>query len=43
MPGVYDVITSKDVPGANDFSYYNWPEQLMADNKVCHRAESTTT
>ncbi|XP_075687633.1 aldehyde oxidase-like [Rhinoderma darwinii] len=34
MPGVCDVITAKDVPGTNDFSYYNWPDQLMADNKV---------
>ncbi|CAN2389161.1 heptaldehyde:oxygen oxidoreductase activity [Pristimantis euphronides] len=34
MPGVCDVITAKDVPGTNNFSYYNWPDQLMADNKV---------
>ncbi|XP_056392196.1 aldehyde oxidase-like isoform X2 [Hyla sarda] len=34
MPGVHDVITAKDVPGTNHFSYYDWPDQLMADNKV---------
>ncbi|XP_071977269.1 aldehyde oxidase-like isoform X1 [Engystomops pustulosus] len=34
MPGVCDVITAKDVPGTNDFSYYYWPDQLLADKKV---------
>ncbi|KAG9473347.1 hypothetical protein GDO78_016492 [Eleutherodactylus coqui] len=34
MPGVCDVITAKDVPGANKFSYYNWPDQLMAEDEV---------
>ncbi|XP_073502610.1 aldehyde oxidase-like isoform X1 [Phyllobates terribilis] len=34
MPGVCDIITAKDVPGSNNFSYYNWPDQLLADNKV---------
>ncbi|XP_069839452.1 aldehyde oxidase 1-like [Dendropsophus ebraccatus] len=34
MPGVCDVITAKDVPGTNNIFYYNWPDQLMADNKV---------
>ncbi|XP_063789037.1 aldehyde oxidase 1-like isoform X2 [Pseudophryne corroboree] len=34
MPGVCDVITAKDVPGTNQFCYYNWPDQLLADTKV---------
>ncbi|XP_040297422.1 aldehyde oxidase-like [Bufo bufo] len=34
MPGVCDIITAKDVPGTNDFTYYDWSDQLMADNKV---------
>ncbi|NP_001086061.1 aldehyde oxidase 1 S homeolog precursor [Xenopus laevis] len=34
MPGVCDVITAKDIPETNDFYYFNWPEQLMADDKV---------
>ncbi|XP_073407554.1 aldehyde oxidase-like isoform X2 [Dendrobates tinctorius] len=34
MPGVCDIITAKDVPGTNNFSYYDWPDQLLADNTV---------
>ncbi|KAM9305618.1 aldehyde oxidase 1-like [Gastrophryne carolinensis] len=34
VTGVYDIITAKDVPGSNDFSYYYWPDQLMADDQV---------
>ncbi|CAJ0965294.1 unnamed protein product [Ranitomeya imitator] len=36
MPGVCDIITAKDVPGTNNFSYYDWPDQLLADNTVRH-------
>ncbi|KAM5153274.1 aldehyde oxidase 1-like [Mantella aurantiaca] len=34
MTGVCDVITAKDVPGSNKFSYYEWPDELMASDKV---------
>ncbi|XP_077304768.1 aldehyde oxidase-like [Lithobates pipiens] len=34
MQGVCDVITAKDVPGANEFNYYAWPDRLMAVDEV---------
>ncbi|XP_018426965.1 PREDICTED: aldehyde oxidase-like, partial [Nanorana parkeri] len=34
MPGVVDVITAKDVPGSNEFSFHVWPDKLMAVDKV---------
>ncbi|CAI9621521.1 unnamed protein product [Staurois parvus] len=34
MQGVCDVITAKDVPGENEFSYYEWPDRLMAGDEV---------
>ncbi|XP_068101235.1 aldehyde oxidase 1-like [Hyperolius riggenbachi] len=34
MTGVSDVITAKDVPGSNELSYFYWPDQLLAEDKV---------
>ncbi|KAM4627022.1 aldehyde oxidase 1-like [Discoglossus pictus] len=34
MPGVWDIVSAKDIPETNNFMYYDWPEQLFADVTV---------